>query len=717
MKGLIKKTGQFLKRLELKDVLKEISEIEYTTINTNKKVEYLNLEVAFDIEATSTYINLDEKFAFMYLWTIGFKDSNYIYHGRTWGEFQELIQSLNKLFNLSPSRRLVIYVHNLGYEFQFMRKYFDWEEVFSIELRKPIKAVTTSGIEFRCSYILSGFSLERLAKNLVSHKVEKLIGNLDYSLIRHSETDLTIQEIDYAINDVLIVLYYINEQINYYKDISKIPNTNTGRVRRFVRDRCYYSDKNHKKASKGKYFRYRKLMEDLTLDPMTYKMLTRAFMGGFTHANANYTGKVLEDVTSIDFNSSYPAVMLSEQFPMSRAIPTKLTKEKNFEYYRKRFCLLFDVKFTGLIAKIPQENYISESKCWKLEGALINNGRVQKADILATTITEVDFEIIEQCYEWEKMEIANLHRYYKGYLPYAIIQSIIKLYEDKTVLKGVEGSEVEYLLSKGMLNSVYGMCVTAVVRDEIAYTDDWEINPADIEKQIQDYNESKNRFLYYPWGIWTTAFARRNLWYGIIAMGNDYVYSDTDSIKFLNYEKHKPFIEAYNKNLIKKLKKMCSLYKIPIEKLKPKTKEGKEKFIGLWDFDGHYSKFKTLGSKRYLVEHSKTGELELTVAGLSKKEGLEYMKQVCNNDHEKVFAMFDDELYIPADKTGKNTHTYIDSEMECMILDYRGKEGKAEARSGIHLEKAEFTLSLAREYVNFLNMLKAGYLYKGQKYI
>lgn len=57
----------------------------------------------------------------------------------------------------------------------------------------------------------------------------------------------------------------------------------------------------------------------------------------------------------------------------------------------------------------------------------------------------MDFEIIEQCYEWEKMEIANLYRFHKGYLPYAIIQSIIKLYEDKTVLKGVEGSEVEYL--------------------------------------------------------------------------------------------------------------------------------------------------------------------------------------------------------------------------------------------------------------------------------
>lgn len=714
---MIKKTGQFLRRIEIEQVLKEISDIEYTTINTNKKVEYLNLEVAFDIEATSTYINPDEKFAFMYLWTIGFKDSNYIYHGRTWGEFQELIQALSKFFNLSPSKRLVIYVHNLGYEFQFMRKYFEWEEVFSVELRKPIKAVTTSGIEFRCSYILSGFSLERLAKNLVSHKVEKLVGDLDYSLVRHSETVLTLKEIDYAINDVVIVLNYITEQLEYYGDMNRIPMTNTGRVRRFVRDRCYYTNNNHKKSSKGKYQRYRRLMEDLTLTPEVYKMLVRAFMGGFTHANANYSGKVLENVTSIDFNSSYPAVMLAEQFPMSKAIPTKLTKEKNFNYYRRRFNLLFNVRFKGLIAKIPQENYISESKCFQLEGALINNGRVQKADVLATTITEVDFEIIEQAYEWESAEISNLYRFYKGYLPYSIIQSIISLYEDKTVLKGVEGSEVEYLLSKGMLNSVYGMCVTAIVRDEISYSDDWDIQPPDVEQQIQDYNESRNRFLYYPWGIWVTAYARRNLWYGIISMGEDYVYSDTDSIKFLNYEKHKEFIKRYDNLQIEKLKKMCSLYRIDFERLKPKTMGGVAKIPGVWDLDGHYKRFKTLGAKRYLVEHEGSGELELTVAGLSKANGLEYMKKLANYDNTKVFELFNDDLYIPADETGKNTHTYIDSEKECMILDYRGKEGKAEARSGVHLEKAEFTLSLAREYVNFLKMLEAGYLYTGQKIV
>src|SRR5699024_5712155 len=125
-------------------------------------------------------------------------------------------------------------------------------------------------------------------------------------------------------------------------------------------------------------------------------------------------------------------------------------------------------------------------------------------------------------------------------------------------------------------------------RDEINYIDDWEVEKADTETQIQDYNKSKNRFLYYPWGVWITAYARRNLWYGIISMGDDYIYSDTDSIKFKNYEKHKPFIETYNKHIISKIKRMCEHYNIDYEKeLLPKTKEGITKEIGVFEIDGH----------------------------------------------------------------------------------------------------------------------------------
>lgn len=272
--------------------------------------------------------------------------------------------------------------------------------------------------------------------------------------------------------------------------------------------------------------------------------------------------------------------------------------------------------------------------------------------------------------------------------------------------------EVEYLNSKGMLNSVYGMCVTDIVRDEVTYLDDWGKQSANIDEQIEQYNNSYNRFLYYPWGVWVTAYARRNLWLGIINIGNDYIYSDTDSIKMLNYEQHKPFVLWYDKVVTDKLEKMCDYYHINKSKLKPKTIKGKEKMIGVWDYEGTYTHFKTLGAKRYLVEES-DGSLHLTVAGLGKKCGMEYMKEHCNNDNMKVFEMFNDDLYIPADRTGKMTHCYVDSEFEFDVLDYQGHNSHIIAKSGVHLENCEFTLSISKQYGKFIEMLIGGFLYRG----
>ena len=686
---------------------------DYNTIRTNKKIEYLNIESAFDIETSSIYVG-SEKSAFMYIWMFGIGYGEPVYYGRTWEEFQELTDTLCDTLQLNRDKRLVIYVHNLSYEFQFMRKYFDWLQVFAISERKPIKAVTTSGIEFRDSYILSGYSLAKTAENLQTHKVEKMVGDLDYSLTRHHKTELTLEEIGYCKNDIEVVNAYINEQIEQYSDITKIPMTNTGRVRTFVRNNCYYTSTNHRKTNKGKYTRYRKIMNDLTLEPDDYKQLKRAFMGGFTHANANYVGKTLNNVTSIDFTSSYPSSMLAEKYPMSRPFKVEPKTVKEFEELCSRYAMVFDIEFHNLRPRIYQENYLSESKAIKLEKPIINNGRIFSADMVGTTLTEVDYGIMKQSYKWDSISVGNVKAHHKNYLPKDIIKSILELYQGKTELKGVEGSEVEYMLSKGMLNSIYGMSVTDIIQDTHEYDDSWGVTPANIDEQIEKYNTSKTRFLYYTWGVWITAYSRRNLWTGIVAMGDDYVYSDTDSIKMLNYEQHTEYINNYNELIVRKMNNMMAYYKLDPKLLAPKTITGVEKMIGVWDYEGTYTRFKTLGAKRYLIEEN--GRLELTVAGLSKKNGIKYMLDYCEGNHEKVFKMFNDKLYIPKEHTGKNTHTYIDSEMTFQATDYLGETVEVHTKSGVHLESAEFTLSIAQQYGIFLNNLVKGYLFKGEKY-
>lgn len=689
-----------------------LSQFEIKEIKTNKKVTYLNIESAFDIETTS-YINEGEKSAFMYIWMFGLGLGKEIFYGRTWEEFLDLCERLQHYFGLNENRRLVIYVHNLGYEFQFMCNYFTWENVFAINERKPIKALCSYGIEFRDSYILSGYSLANTAKNLTTHKVRKLEGDLDYSLIRHQSTQLTDRELGYCSNDIEIILAYINEQIAQYSDITKIPLTNTGRVRKYVKDNCYYTNTNHRKSNRGKYQRYRQIMSDLTLDKPTYIQLKRAFMGGFTHSNPNHTNKTLENVASIDLTSSYPTVMLADKFPMSRAKELNITSVEELKKAMSLYCLVFDLKLEGLRNTLKYESYISESKCFKMVKPVVNNGRVYDAEMIQTTITDVDFNIIEKVYEWDKISIANVRGFVKAYLPKSIIESILNLYQDKTTLKGVEGKEVEYLLSKGMLNSVYGMCVTDVVKDEHVFNETWGIERVDVDEKIDEYNKSKNRFLFYPWGIWVTAYARRNLWTAILNIGDDYIYSDTDSIKMLNFDKHKEYVEKYNKHIGKKLADMMEHYKLNVDLLAPKTIQGKAKPLGIWEFEGNYSHFKTLGAKRYLVKEN--GEFHLTVAGLSKKNGINHMVNICGGDTEQVFNIFNDNLYIPADKTGKMTHTYIDTEKEMFVVDYDGVEERVLTLSGIHLEPCDFTLSISEQYNQFLRAISSGYIFTGMK--
>lgn len=691
-----------------------LSQFEIKEIKTNKKVTYLNIESAFDIETTS-YISNGEKSAFMYIWMFGMGLGKEIFYGRTWEEFLDLCERLQHYFGLNENRRLIIYIHNLGYEFQFMCKYFNWENVFAINERKPIKALCSYGIEFRDSYILSGYSLANTAKNLTTHKVRKMVGDLDYSLIRHQSTQLTEKELGYCSNDIEIILAYINEQIAQYEDITKIPLTNTGRVRKYVKDACYYTNSNHRKSNRGKYQRYRQIMTDLTLNKATYIQLKRAFMGGFTHSNPNHTGKTLENVSSIDLTSSYPTVMLADKFPMSRAKELNITKVEELKKAMSLYCLVFDLKLEGIRNTLKYESYISESKCFKMVKPVINNGRVYDAEMIQTTITDVDFNIIEKVYEWDKISIANVRGFVKAYLPKSIIESILNLYQDKTTLKGVEGKEVEYLLSKGMLNSVYGMCVTDVVKDEHVFNDTWGIERVDVDEKIDEYNKSKNRFLFYPWGIWVTAYARRNLWTAILNIGDDYIYSDTDSIKMLNFDSHKEYVEKYNKHIGKKLADMMEHYKLNVELLAPKTIQGKAKPLGIWEFEGNYSHFKTLGAKRYLVKEN--GEFHLTVAGLSKKNGITHMVNICGGDTEQVFNIFNDDLYIPANKTGKMTHTYIDTEKEMFVLDYDGVQERVLTLSGIHLEPCDFTLSISEQYNQFLRAISSGYIFTGMKNI
>ena len=687
---------------ELDQILDEA--IENGTQTNNQNITYWNIVFAFDIETTSftdkiTKEDHNEKRSIMYVWQLAINGRCII--GREWSEFIYVMQHIVERLELCKYTRILVYIHNFAFEFQFIRHFFEWHKIFAIDKRKPIYGITTNGIEFRCSYILTNYSLEKLADQLLKYKVMKLVGDLDYELKRHPDTELTDTELQYCINDVLVISAYIKEQIEKEKYIHKIPLTCTGYCRRFVRKKCLYGDKF--KVWRKQFRNYHNFIKGLQIRSIEeYKQLKRAFQGGFTHAAMAWSNLTINNVDHLDFTSSYPYVLLSEKFPMTTfqdIDASKITKAQ-FESYLKTHACLFDCKIYDLKPKFDYENYIPVYKCWLKVGVVENNGRVYSASMVAMTLTEVDLQIINACYDFSHIEVSNMKIAEKGYLPKEIILSIIKLYHDKTQLKDVAGKENEYLISKGLLNSVYGMMVTDIVRDQIVYTDgEWSTETADAQHDLDKYNKSRRRFLYYPWGVWCTAYARRNLFYGIFEFAGNYIYADTDSIFCTDIEAHKDFIDRYNRLCEKKLRHMCEHYGLIYEDvLLPKTIEDIEKPIGVWSFEPHIDKFKTLGAKRYMTLID--GELSITVSGVNKKTAIPWLLEKCGPDG--AFEAFEEGLIVPEDATGKLTHYYIDKPYEGEITDYQGRTYHYHAFSGVYLEKTTYCFDISAEYINFL---------------
>ena len=683
---------------EIKNISDFLNTINKKNIIISKGKIYYNIAMSFDIETTSFYedkngiiytndeykklknkVKADKK-AIMYIWQFAIEENVII--GRTWNDFLYFCKKLYDYLNLEK-RYIIVYVHNLRYEFQFICKWFNWIDIFADSERKPIKATTDSHFVFKCSYRLSGYSLEVLANNLKSHTIKKMVGNLNYNLIRNSKTPISKEELEYCVNDVLIVTSYIDEQINEFGNIEKIPLTQTGKVRRYVRKQCFQN-------KEYKYF-----IKELTIEKPEYLLLKNAFAGGFTHCNAMYTNKICKNVTSYDFTSSYPTVLISEKYPMSKGREVNVNSESELINLIKNYCVLVDLQFINIKSNFLYEQIISYSKCRNVKNPLINNGRIVQADTLTITCTDIDFLNIKDFYKWDNLKIGLCYIYKKDYLPKEFIKTILHLYKSKTELKGVDGKEVEYLHSKELLNSLYGMSVTSIVHDTINFNGvEWTTENGNLDEELKNYNTDKNRFLFYQWGVWCTAYARNNLYTAIRECKEDYIYSDTDSVKIFNADKHKMYFEEYNKWIVKKLEKCLNYHNIPLYFISPKTIKGEIKTLGIWDFDGFYTDFKTLGAKRYIFK--KDNKLSITVCGLSKKSGKEFIE-----NQKNPFIFFNEGMYIDSEHTGKMTHTYIDREIENTITDYLGNTAYYHEKSYIHLEKTDYLLSLSDMYIKY----------------
>lgn len=704
------------------------TELKKLFLPSFKTVKYRNekyigdLPMSFDIETSSFFvrdgksisneqykkavrenpkIDLEfQKVGLCYIWqfSIGLE---YTFYGRHLYEFVEFLQILHRKIG---ERRAIIFVHNLSFEFQFIYKLFDWVEVFALDNRKVMFA-RTALFDFRCSYLLSAKSLSAVSKEIKGDYPEysKKDGDLDYKLIRHSETPLTEKELGYCEYDTLTVNAYIYTQIKIYKSITKIPFTNTGRVRRLCRQRCFAE----------KY--YAPMIHRLNVTPLEFKMSRFAFQGGYVHGNPLYVGKACENVASYDFTSSYPYVMMSEKYPMGKGFiyPHKRISQKVFERYCTDHLAIVAIEMSDVKVKDGLMPIISSSKCLSLKGCKYDNGKVWSAQSLSLVATNVEYENLKKFYDIGKIVLGQAIFYKADYLPKPYIETIIELYSAKTKLKDYKGKteeetlevEREYMLKKNMLNSLYGMMVYNPIKDEYIFDDDeWKCEKIEIDDEhTQAMNDDRQRFTFYLWGVFVTTYARNNLYGALLECKDDFIYSDTDSVKIFNHERHKKYFDDYDKTVVEKLLKMCKTYDIDFDECQPKNIKGKRKLLGIWDYEGQYEKFKTLGAKRYMTV--KDGELDLTVSGVNKRNALPYLIEKYKTV-DSVVSHFDHNLYLPSEFTGKSIHSYIDEEIGGLVTDYKGNEIPFKSLSSVHLIESDYNLSILEDFRNFFRFIQ-----------
>lgn len=545
--------------------------------------------ITFDIETTT----IDEQTNFMYIWMICVANKFTMY-GRRWYEWKEFIEILG-------DTEVKIFVHNLSYEFQYIRSILDFKErdVFCMKSRKVLKAKYRN-IEFRCSYYLSNMSLGNWgAKLQIEHL--KLDGEeFDYTKKRYPDDELSDKELEYAITDTIALYECVEKtlEIDGYT-LKDLPLTSTG----FVRN-----------DAKRKVKKKRGLLKQIFPSLAQMKLLREAFRGGDTHANRHYVGQILDTVYSYDRKSSYPDNGVNDKFPM-----TPFKEETPTIYCLKelckndKICWMATVELSNIRLKHSWWGfpYLSISKTTELRHYVNDNGRVLSAESLVTSITDVDWKIITAEYDFDLISVKQLYSAIYGNLPKEVKEVFIDYFQRKTELDGIPEQKVYYDKAKNKLNSVYGMMVQNPLKEDIVYNGyEYIKQEPNLEEKMVYYH--KSGIWPYQWGVWITAWSRYRLHEGLWLAGEFGVYCDTDSVKSLVQLDFGAFNALRKKMSAKNGGKATS-------------PEGKTYYLGMFEQEPTYTKFITWGAKKYAYEID--GDLKITIAGVSKRKGAEELSR------------------------------------------------------------------------------------------
>ena len=279
---------------------------------------------------------------------------------------------------------------------------------------------------------------------------------------------------------------------------------------------------------------------------------------------------------------------------------------------------------------------------------------------------------------------------------------VLKLYHNKSTMKGLDEFIDQYKESKEFINALYGMCVMDIVQPDIVYDMEWDTEQPNIPEQIEDMlKKFYNNFVAYIWGCWVTAYARRMLWDVLLhELKEDHVYHDTDSCKYLHPEKHEHFFDLQNKKIELKLRKAMEWHNLPFDLCKPKDYKGTPHLLGAWDKERTYHTFKTLGAKKYAYTYDTEDSIHCTISGVPKSNAIA-LHSLEDFREDFVFPRdLTDENGIPI---AKNLVQYVDNSDWMPTL----PDGYVVAnKHSTVIRPTTYAISLSSDYSHLLNLGK-----------
>lgn len=490
-------------------------------------------------------------------------------------------------FCKNKKENYVLYFHNLKFDGEYIFSYLlnngyrtikdkkeradntfttlisDTGQFYSIEIyfetknKKHINKVTIYD-----SLKILNFSVDKIAKSF-DLPIKKL--ELDYTTIREVGHVLTEHEIDYIRNDVEIMARALH--IMFTENLTKM---------------TIGSDALHIYKQMNKNFNKYFPVLPYEID----KDIRESYKGGFTYLNDIYKEKETGAGIVLDVNSLYPSVMVGERLPYGNPIyfEGKYVYDPLYPLYIQKISVSFDLK-ENMIPTIQLKNNL----------AFIPNEYIKstEGDIVELTLTSIDLELFLKHYN---ITYIKYHSGWKFKSVKGLFTDYIEIYSAKKIQAKKDGNSALYLISKLMLNSLYGKFgLNPNVRGKFPFLDEnGVVKYGFYEKEIRDS-------IYIPVATFITSYARKKTIetsqiikeYTTLKYGKDlYVYSDTDSIHCL----------LENSNELKDL--------IEIDDYK----------LGAWKHESSFIRGKYIRQKCY-IELDKDEKLNVTVAGLPKHLG------------------------------------------------------------------------------------------------